>query len=877
MGKKLFLLDGHSLAHRAFYALPLLQNSHGEFTNAVFGFARMLFKLLDDEKPDLVLVAFDHKGPTFRHQEYKEYKANRKKMPDELSPQIPVIKGLLAALKIPTLSLAGYEADDLIGTLAKNGEKEGFEVKIVTGDRDSIQLVDQQINVIYTRKGISDIVHYDLAQVRERYELVPDQLIDLKGLMGDSSDNIPGVPGIGEKTAITLLKEFSSLENILDNIEQIPGKKRRENLREYSEQARLSKELGRIMTDVPVRIDWADCRLAKPDEAEIVKLLERLEFASLLDRFRPEQKLSEEEIVIKNLTTESALSDLCAEIRETGAIAFDLLLDDYSRPVESKVESWVIALERQRVFSLPFTEQVRSLLKPLLIDQKIKKYILHAKEVIVVLEKRGLELVGLDFDPLLATYLLNPSDQLPSLETQLKSELNLVLPEDLAEDKKTAISVANLFKMRERLLEKLKKRELLTLYRQIELPLVKVLARMELNGIKLDRDYLAQLSEKWEQGLNSLTAEVYSLAGQEFNLNSPKQLGEILFDKLALPVIKKTKTGYSTSVQVLEELKEQHDIIPKIMEYRQLMKLKSTYVDALPPLINAESGRIHTSFNQMVTATGRLSSTEPNLQNIPIRTEEGREIRKAFLPGEHDWLLLAVDYSQIELRVLAHISGDDSLIAAFTRGDDIHTQTASEIFQVPAGEVTPAMRREAKVINFGIAYGMSPFGLARDLMISRPEAEDYINRYFERFAGVKAYMEQVVAQARNEGYVTTIFRRRRYIPEITSRNYHRRTFAERTAINTPIQGSAADIMKIAMFRVAQKLQAVELRARMLLQVHDELVLEVHRDDLAGLTRLVREEMESAVQLNVPLPVNIQIGENWRDKYKINDNGVSKDA
>lgn len=868
MSKRLFLLDGHSLAHRAFYALPLLQNSSGEYTNAVFGFARMLFRLIDDEDPDLMLVAFDKKAPTFRHEEYEDYKANRKKMPDELSPQIPLIKELLRVLKIPVLEIEGYEADDVIGTLARKGEEEGLEVRIVTGDRDALQLVTEKINVIYTRRGITEIDNYDLDKVRERYQLEPGQLVDMKGLMGDSSDNIPGVPGIGEKTAISLLKEFSCLENILDNIEQVSGKKRRENLRRYAEQARMSKVLGRIIVDVPLEVDFEDCRLEEPEEEEIIELFERLEFTSLIDRFKQEKEVKAEEIQLKEVKGKKEINWLLTRIKEKKEIALDLILDDFTRPVRAQVEKLIIALSRDEIYSVPVDstdDTTLELFKPLFSDGEIKKYILRAKETLIVLKRMGLKLVGLAFDPLLAAYLLHPSDSLPSFEDQLKERLNLILPEDISREKRSGILVASLYKIIDSLLKELEKMDLLKLYQEVEIPLIEVLAEMELNGIKLDRDYLEKLSIQWEKELETITDEIYRLAGEEFNLNSPKQLGEILFKKLGLPVIKKTKTGYSTSAGVLEELMDKHEIIPLIMEYRQLMKLKSTYVDALPPLINPETGRVHTSFNQMVTATGRLSSTDPNLQNIPIRTEEGREIRKAFIPGDKDWVLLAADYSQVELRVLAHISKDDNLISAFNRGEDIHTQTASEIFQVEPEEVTANMRRHAKVINFGIAYGMSPYGLARDLKISRQEAEDYINRYFNRFSGVKRYMEEIVEQAKEEGYVTTIFKRRRYIPEIRSRNYHRRSFAERTAINTPIQGSAADIMKIAMIRVYNRLQQGDFQARILLQVHDELVLEVKRDDLPVLARLVKEEMEKAVSLSVPLIVDIQIGENWRDK------------
>lgn len=867
MSKRIFLLDGHSLAHRAFYALPLLTNSEGEYTNAVFGFARMLFKLIDDEDPDYLAVAFDMKGPTFRHQEYEEYKATRKKMPDELHPQIKLIKDVLTALNIPYFQVEEYEADDVIGTLARKAEDAGMEVNVVTGDRDALQLVNDNINVIYTRKGITDIVKYDLDKVKEKYELDPEQLVDMKGLMGDSSDNIPGVPGIGEKTATKLLKKYSNMEAILDNIEEISGEKRRENLHNYTEQAILSKRLGKIVDDVSFDIDLEDCRCGEPAHEQIVELFKNLEFNSLLDRFEDDSRetIGEEDIDITQLQKKEEIEKLLASIRNTGRAALDLLLTDYQNPVKSDMVKLIITPDGEEIFFIDKENISFDQFKSILEDRNIKKYILHAKETVIYFKRKGIELKGLKFDPLLASYLLHPSENLSSLEELFANELNLVIMDEVSPEKHQGYLVSSLFAIEDRLTEKIKEKKVLNLYNEIELPLIKVLAEMECNGIKVNVDYLNKLSDKWEQQLSSITEKVYQLAGEKFNLNSPQQLGQILFEKLGLPVIKKTKTGYSTSIDVLNELEDRHEIIPLIKEYRQGAKFKSTYVDALPPLINEESGRLHTSFNQMVTATGRLSSTEPNLQNIPIRTEEGREIRKAFVPGNEGWLLLAADYSQVELRVLAHISGDEGLTGAFNSGEDIHTQTASEIFEVEPEAVTSNMRREAKVINFGIAYGMSAYGLASDLDISRKEAEAYIEKYFERFSGVKAYMDDIIQQAGEKGYVTTIFNRRRYLPEIHSRNYHRRSFAERTAVNTPIQGSAADIMKLAMIEVYEHLQQEDYQARLLLQVHDELVLEVAGEDLAQVAAIVKEEMEGAVDLDVPLIVDLQIGENWRDK------------
>ncbi len=873
MTQKIYLLDGHSLAHRAFYALPLLNNSEGEYTNAVFGFSRMLFKLIDEENPDLLAVAFDKKAPTFRHEEYKEYKANRKKMPEELSPQIKLIKKMLAVLDIPTIGVDGYEADDVIGTLAKKGESKGMEVIIVTGDRDALQLVTDNIKVMYTKKGITNIDLYDLKKVREDYELEPQQLIDRKGLMGDSSDNIPGVPGIGPKTALQLLKDFSDLENVLANIDKVSGKKRKENLRKYSDQARLSKKLGEIYVEVPLDISFNKCILGFPDNDKVVKLFERLEFTSLIDRFREGNEIENDDIVVHYPESIKEIEKINDKVLKQGYFALELILDNYKMPASANLQKIIIALNKEEIYILPGEEKYINEIKNIIENKNIEKYMFHAKEIKITLKKFAIELEGKILQPLLASYLLNPSQSLPLPEELLKRELNLSCAEETSADKKRCYFLGNIFELMDKLLNKLKNKDLLNLYNNIESPLIKILADMEYTGINVDKEYLHELSNKWQKKLDIITHKVYNLAGEEFNLNSPKQLGVILFEKIGLPVIKKTKTGYSTGINVLERLKDKHEIIPLIMDYRHWSKLISTYTEALPPLINSKTGRIHTSFNQMVTATGRLSSTDPNLQNIPIRTEEGRQIRKAFIPTGEDWLLLAADYSQVELRVLAEISNDKELKSAFKEGLDIHTETASKIFAVSAEDVTANMRRHAKVINFGIAYGMSSYGLSRDLNISRDEAAEYIEKYFERFSAVKKYMEAVKKQAREKGYVKTMFNRRRYIPDIKSRNYHKRKYAERAAINTPIQGTAADIMKMAMIDLYKAINDSKLEARLLLQVHDEIVLEVKKDYLIQIAALVKDKMENTVNLNVPLIVDIQVGDNWCEKnnYEVKGN------
>ena len=855
--EKLYLLDGHSLAHRAFYALPLLTNEAGEYTNSVFGFVRMLFKIIDEEQPDHLAVAFDLKGPTFRHKEYKDYKAGRKKTPEELVPQISLIKNVLKSLNIPIVEKKGYEADDVIGTIAKEAAGKDINVKIVTGDRDALQLIDDRINVIYTRKGITDIIEYNIEKVKEQYELVPHQLIDMKGLMGDSSDNIPGVPGIGEKTATKLLKEYNNMENVLNNIDNISGKKRKENLRKYSKQAEMSKRLGKIVTDLSIDLDFAELKMEKPNYQEVVDLFKRLEFNSLLERFEDDIEKKLKELSYNNVKDEDAVDKIVDEIKKNKQVAF----------VINRIEDELLIKSNGKISQFqPFNEYKAKFIG-IFEDEGIKKLSFNSKDNIVYLSNRSIDFAGLSFDPQLASYLLNP-DQTPlKLKNMIMREFDVPKGEVEKADNKNVQLLNYLFDLKKVYIKKLKEKELWDLYNDIELPLVKVLAQLEINGIYTDCNFLKDLSKEISKKLKKIEKETFEIAGEKFNLNSPKQLGKILFDKLDLPIIKKTKTGYSTSIDVLEKLEDKHDIIPFIMEYRKYSKLKSTYVDPLLDLVDEQTGRIHTSFNQMVTATGRLSSTEPNLQNIPIRTEEGRKIRQAFVPENKDWVFLSADYSQIELRVLAHISDDQQLIKAFNQGQDIHTQTASEVFDVTKKEVNSDLRRHAKVINFGIAYGMSSYGLAQDLDISNQKAQAYIDKYFERFPGVKRYMDHIVNKAKKDGYVRTIFNRLRYIKGINSSNYHRRSFAERAAINTPIQGSAADIMKIAMLDVYKVLHSSNLQVKMLLQIHDEIVFEAASSELAEIAKLVKDKMEKAVQLKVPIIVDLKKGKNLMEQSR----------
>lgn len=887
--KCLYLLDGNSLTHRAFYALPPMNNAEGLPTNAVFGFTRMLLKLIKDEKPDFLAVAFDMKAPTFRHREFLAYKGTRDKTPDELIPQFELVRDVLNAFAIPIFMKEGYEADDLLGTLAKTGERQGHHVTIVTGDRDAFQLVSENIRVMYNKKGITDIEDINLAKVREKYGIEPIQLIDTKGLMGDTSDNIPGVPGIGEKTALALISQYGTLEEVYAHIDGISGKKRQETLATHKDDAFLSKRLATIVTDVPMEIDFSQCEITEPDNAKVAEVFARLGFKSLYDQFAvqaADDRPRVEAVEYITLTDEKQLVDELAKMdRET--VYLDILLsgDDPMRSVvtdlvfmgrDGRLYHWPIqkAPEATKNLSLfsepdqgPDPALIADTLKKLLTADDTPKVLYQAKMKMVALRRYGVEMEGLAFDPDIAVYLLNPSEKALTWPEIVSEHLGLTLPSDQEPIMAAALRVSLLPKLDEILGNRLDEAQVTDLMMEIELPLENVLAEMEFNGIDLDEPFLRDLSRELGQRIDQVSREIYAIADRQFNLNSPKQLGEILFDKMGMPVIKKTKTGYSTGVEVLEEL-EKHDttgIIQKIYEYRELSKLKSTYVDALPPLVHPETGRIHTYFNQTVTATGRLSSTEPNLQNIPIRTEEGRKIRAAFIAGHEGTVLLTADYSQVELRVLAHISNDPGLIQAFQDNADIHTRTASEVFEIPPDQVDKEHRRRAKAINFGIAYGLSPFGLSKDLGIPMKEAENYIHKYFTEYRGVKDYIDSTIALAKVQGYVTTLENRRRYLPEINARNFQQRSFAERMAINTPIQGSAADIMKIAMIRVYQALKKGQYRSKLLLQVHDELVLEVYPEELLEIAQLVRTEMEQAYELAVPLIVDVETGVNWRDQ------------
>lgn len=872
MSNKLVLIDGNSIIYRAFFALPLLNNDKGVYTNAVYGFTTMLLKILEEEKPTHMLVAYDAGKTTFRHHTYKEYKGGRQKTPDELSEQFPLTKELLDAFHIPHYELDLYEADDIIGTLAKEGRDESWDVKVISGDQDLLQLVSETVTVDLTKKGISDVDSYTPEFMKEKMELSPDQIIDLKALMGDNSDNIPGVPGVGIKTATKLLKEYQTIDKVYEHIDELSGKKLKENLETYRDDAFMSKELVTIKCDSPIKISLPDLVYKGYDEKKVYDLFKDLGFQSLLSRTGIEDDEIKEELKEIDLTIVQDITNDMFIGNE--AIFVEMLGENYH---EIPIEGIGIVNEQGKYF-IPIELAAKSdVFKQWAEDAASHKSVYDAKGTLVSLLNYDIHMKGITFDLLLASYLLNPSDSnqdIPAIGHRL-GETNVLQDEDVY-GKGAKIKVPEQIELADHIVRKtlvifdlqvemtnhLKENEQYQLYNELEMPLALILGEMEHTGVKIDIDRLKEMGTELEFRLAEIEKNVYELAGEEFNLNSPKQLGPILFEKLKLPVIKRTKTGYSTAADVLEKLEGEHEVIPKITMYRQLRKLLSTYVDGLLKVVDKDTNKIHTRFNQALTQTGRLSSIEPNLQNIPIRMEEGRKIRQAFIPSQEDWVIFAADYSQIELRVLAHIAKDEKLIEAFQKDLDIHTQTAQDVFHVEAAEVTDNMRSQAKAVNFGIIYGMSDYGLSQNLGISRKEAQRFIDRYFDSYPGVKTYMEEVVQEAKHKGYVTTLMNRRRYVPEITSRNFNIRSFAERTAMNTPVQGSAADIIKKAMIDLHTKIIDEKLNARILLQVHDELIIEAPKEEIEDLIKIVPAMMEKTVELVVPLKVDYSYGDSW---------------
>lgn len=865
--KRFLVLDGSSLIFRAFYALPPdLSDSHGQPTGAIFGFSNMLTKLIAEQQPDLMALAFDKSRHTFRTERYADYKGTRDKTPEELLSQFPLLREFAANMGIPFLEKDNYEADDIIGTLATQAAAEGYDVRVVTGDRDALQLVRPNLRVLLTKKGISELKDYDTAAFEEEYGFEPLKLIDLKGLMGDTSDNIPGIPGVGPKTASKLLLTYGSVENVLAHVEEVSGKKLKERLTEYADQARLSKELATIELHVPeIEFVEADYRI-QPDMEKMQAFCDAHELRA----------------VWRNFERLYGPAELALDLGDTGdAAAQDLSYDLWDEAaIKAAAEAPYLAvsgifsglapfasLEGLAVVAGPDAEKAGFVPKDSAAFPALLNLLESAQQAAVFGLKRydqaGVRGQNDFFDIELAAYLLEPERSKYALPELSQKYLQEMAPESFADERSQAVWEAKTISRLYPLLgAKLEQEELTHLMDTVELPLVEVLAAMEQNGVYVNRAHLAEKTEEVADRLQTIEQSIYEMAGHTFNLNSPKQLGTVLFEELDLPVRKKTKTGYSTNAEVLESLRLEHPIVEQILAYRLWSKLKSTYLDGITGLIRTDTGRVHTSFNQTVTATGRLSSSDPNLQNIPVRTEEGRMIRALFEPGEGYDYLLSADYSQIELRLLAHMSGDENFIDAFKRGQDIHARTAAEVFGIPLEEVTPELRRHAKAVNFGIVYGISEFSLADDIGVTRKEARQYIDNYLAHYAGVRTYMHDIVEQAKQDGYVTTLFGRRRELPELKSSNFNIRSFGERVALNTPIQGTAADIIKLAMLRVDAALKKQKLKARLVLQVHDELIVECPVKEAEQVKKIVTAEMENVVQLRVPLLAEAKVGASW---------------
>lgn len=887
---KLMLVDGNSILNRAFYGLQgqnLLATSEGLYTNAVFGFLNILFKYLEEEKPDYLGVAFDLKAPTFRHKEFQDYKATRKGMPPELAVQLPVMKDVLDAMSVKRLELEGFEADDILGSISLCAENEGMEVIIVTGDRDALQLANKttRIKIPTTRKGRTETEEYDSQRVIEKYGVSPRQLIDVKGLMGDKSDNIPGVAGIGEKTALELILKFSSLDSLYEALEEVERKSVRDKLEANREIAFISRKLATIERNMPVLCQLDELKRGEFDNERLYELFRKLEFKSFIDKLNLRKKASvqKETRNVRCLDRLTELASLKESIKAAGEVAVSYLVD---RTESTGYYLSGIAFARGED-DIAFVDmglgicedEFLSVFREVFEDPAIKKYGHDVKGLVVYLKQKGIDFKGLSFDTMLAAYIINPSRDSYTVSELAREYLDMdleTLEQQVVRGRRASyrdiepgrLSMlcgvhADTIYLLKPILEGIIKKNLQEmLYYGIELPLVEVLADMEYHGFKVNIDALKSFSKRLDEDIKRLIYEVYELAGEEFNLNSPKQMGVILFDKLKLPALKKTKTGYSTDAEVLEQLAEKHAIVNKILEYRQVAKLKSTYVEGLLSVINPYTGRIHSSFNQTVVVTGRISSTEPNLQNIPVKLEMGREIRKVFVPGDERHILADADYSQIELRVLAHITGDENLIGAFINNEDIHTDTAARVFGIKKEEVTPLMRTRAKAVNFGIVYGIGDFSLSKDLGVTRKEARKYIDEYLDKYPKVRQYMHDIVEQGRQSGFVTTLFNRRRYLPELSSSNFNMRSSGERIAMNTPIQGSAADIIKIAMVKVYNELKKRSLKSRLILQVHDELLVETYISEREEVSSILKECMESAAELHVPLTAEVKSGNSW---------------
>ncbi len=893
--RKLVLVDGNSILNRAFYGImgsKMLTTKDGTPTNAVYGFLAILFKIIDDIKPEFLVVAFDKKGPTKRHKMYDGYKANRKGMPDELACQMPIIKDVLRAMNIDIIEKEGYEGDDILGTLSVFGESQGLEVTILSGDRDTFQLATDKVTIRIprTKMGKTEEEDFNREKVKEVYGIEPKQLIEVKGLQGDTSDNIPGVPGIGEKTALKLIQEYSSIENLYSEIEKgqapdVKGKTR-ERIIENKDLAILSKELGTIDVNSPIEENLEEFKLEEWNNEEVLKLFKELNFNRYIERFHLTEGISEEpeEQEEKFEIKEISIEELKSKINQELFYKFSTIeenKDEYI--IKNKIDKIYAYFKDENTVYFSNILGKENILKEIFEDGNIKKYGYKTSTDYLLLKQLGITTKGIVYDAEIAVYDLDPSNMkykmedvayqyldfsieeyIKGLGIKKEEQINLFEENSKSNEYENTLNALNAYliqKLYEKTIKEIKNLNEMDLFNNIEMPLVEVLAEMQYEGIKIEKDKLESFGVELKQNIDELTKEIYDLSGQEFNINSTKQLGEILFEKLKLPVVKKTKTGYSTDVDVLEKLKSEHPIIEKILEYRSLTKLNSTYVEGLKPYINKVTGRIHSYFHQTITATGRISSTEPNLQNIPTRIELGKRLRKAFVPKE-GYVFIDADYSQIELRVLAHISQDENMINAFKHDEDIHKQAASNVFNVPIEEVTKEQRSHAKAVNFGIVYGISDFGLGEQIGVSRKKAKEYIDQYLEKYSGIKKFMDDIVEKAKEQGYVETLFNRRRYIPELKSKNFNIRQFGSRAAMNTPIQGTAADIMKIAMINVYKKLKEEKLESKLILQIHDELLIEAKEDEKERVKNILQSCMENAIKLDVPLKAEVSEAYNW---------------
>lgn len=875
---KLLLIDGNSIINRAFYGImgsKMLMTEDGTYTNAVYGFLSILFKELEDIKPEYLVVAFDLKAPTHRHKMYDKYKANRHGMPEELAMQMPILKETLKAMNVCIIEKEGYEADDILGTLAKWGQKEELEVTVLTGDRDSFQLIDKNIKVRIprTKMGKTETEDYTVEKIEEEYGLEPLDLIEVKGLMGDTSDNIPGVPGVGEKTALNLIKQYKSIDEVYNHIDEQKGKLK-EKLSENKDLAYLSRTLGTIDINAPIEKDLNVFQVEEWNKPEVLEIFKKLKFNRFIDRFALQDNVNGEPLDNSQINTEiehekivdkTKLAELKQEIQENKAMYYYLTEEKFI----------IYSPKTNKCFSVENVQDFKDIFE----DKNILKCSYKQKEEFIILWDNGIEAKNLMFDIAIAGYILNSNINKYTIEYLANEYINFDIAEYLSNTEKTEAEQITLFdnaeepkedktyiyaytiyKLYNVLTQKMKEAGSIDLFNKIEMPLTEVLASMQYEGIYIDKQELLDFGKELQEKIDILTQEIYELTGEEFNINSTKQLGEILFEKLKLTAKKKTKTGYSTDVDVLEKIKYEHPVIEKILEYRQLQKLNSTYVEGLIPYID-ETGRIHSKFHQTVTTTGRISSTDPNLQNIPTRMELGRKLRKVFKP-EQGYIFVDADYSQIELRVLAHISEDKNMIEAFCNNEDIHAQAASKVFNIPLEEVTKEERTKAKAVNFGIVYGISEFGLGEQLGVPRKKAKEYIEQYLDKYNGIKEFMTNIVEETKEKGYVETLYHRRRYVPELKSNNYMVRQFGGRVAMNTPIQGTAADIMKIAMINVYNKLKENNLKSKLIVQVHDEILVETLESEKEQIKQIVKEEMENVIKLKVPLLAEVEEGYNW---------------